>query len=390
MPTVLLAVFLPYATNMLESIATTMTEFENHRTADHHEMSLTQKIFVLNSITNYLPILLTAFVYVPFGDRIIPVLQQIINSALGRADKEAIPFTADPDRLRNEVITLTLTGQVAGAFEELAIPWLKTQAKQIWRDRQATKAQEGSASHSQPVADDPSEARFLRRTRRQALRPAYNVQEDIAEMVIQFGYLALFSNVWPLVPIGFLINNWIELRSDFLKICVEYQRPAPTRSDGIGPWVASLECLTWLGSLSSAAIVHVFGSQRLLGDRLGLGVWTGLPLTILFSEHMFMGFRAAVRFALSRIGSEQIRKERVERYARRKKYIDELETNAISRGHLDVVEKARRKSVRINAADLFWVTQAEEGASEQAGINIIKAVKHAVEEEKVTGRSKSE
>jgi anoctamin-10 len=110
----------------------------------------------------------------------------------------------------------------------------------------------------------------------------------------------------------------------------------------------------------------------------------------LFSEHMFMGFRAAVRFALSRIGSEQIRKERVERYARRKKYIDELETNAISRGHLDVVEKARRKSVRINAADLFWVTQAEEGASEQAGINIIKAVKHAVEEEKVTGRSKSE
>jgi anoctamin-10 len=364
MPTVLLAVFLPYATNLLESIATAMTEFENHRTADHHEMSLTQKVFVLNSITNYLPILLTAFIYVPFGNRIIPVLQQNINSALGLADKTATTFVADPDRLRNEVITLTLTGQVAGAFEELALPWLKTSARQWWRDRQATKAQHGSASYSQPVADDPSEARFLRRTRRQALRPEYNVQEDIAEMVIQFGYLALFSNVWPLVPIGFLINNWIELRSDFIKICVEYQRPAPARSDGIGPWVASLECLTWLGSLSSAAIVHVFGSQRLLGDRLGLGVWTGLPLTILFSEHMFMGFRAAVRFALSRIGSEQTRKERVERYARRKKYIDELETNAISKGHLDVVEKARRKSVRINAADLFWITQAEDGASE--------------------------
>jgi hypothetical protein len=362
-----------------------MTDFENHRTADHHEMSLTQKIFVLNSITNYLPILLTAFVYVPFGGSIIPILQRFINTALGKSGQKAPTFVADPDRLRNEVITLTLTGQISGAFEELALPYIKTQAKQWWRDRQVT----GDA-HYEAMADDPAEARFLKRARKQALRPEYNVQEDIAEMVIQFGYLALFSPVWPLVPIGFLINNWIELRSDFLKICVEYQRPAPTRSDGIGPWVASLECLTWLGSLSSAAIVHVFGRQNLLAHRLGLGTWTGLPITILVSEHVFMGFRAGVRFALSRIGSEQIRKERAERYAKRKKYIDELEANPTATGHLDVAEQARRKSVRINAADLFWVSQAEEGASEKAGINIIKAAKHAHDEEVVTGRGKSD
>jgi len=60
-------------------------------------------------------------------------------------------------------------------------------------------------------------------------------------MVIQFSYLALFSPVWPLVPIGVFINNWVELRSDFLNICVEHQRPAPTRSDGIGPWSLAWE-----------------------------------------------------------------------------------------------------------------------------------------------------
>jgi anoctamin-10 len=100
-------------------------------------------------------------------------------------------------------------------------------------------------------------------------------------MVIQFGYLALFSPVWPLVPVGFFINNWIELRSDFLKICVDHQRPAPIRSDGTGPWVASLESLTWLGSISSAAIVHLFGSHRYLADLFGLGTWASLPITIL-------------------------------------------------------------------------------------------------------------
>ncbi|RAR04132.1 plasma membrane channel protein [Stemphylium lycopersici] len=294
-PTVLLAVFLPYATNFLEDIATALTEYENHRTADHYEMSLTQKIFVLNSITNYLPILLTAFVYVPFGDQVLPLLEGVIDTILGAQNREKTVFHADPDRLRNEVIALTVTGQVSGAIEELALPWLKTQLKQWWRDRQATRAQNRGDTRELPTAEDPTESKFLRRTRRQALRPPYNVQEDIAEMVIQFGYLALFSPVWPLVPIGFFINNWIELRSDFLKICVEYQRPAPTRSDGIGPWVASLESLTWLGSVSSAAIVHLFGTQHFLGDHLGLSTWASLPITILISEHIFMGFRAAVR-----------------------------------------------------------------------------------------------
>ena len=383
----LLAVFLPYATNFLEDIATALTEYENHRTADHYEMSLTQKIFVLNSITNYLPILLTAFVYVPFGGQIIPLLERVIDATLGAQTRAKMVFKADPDRLRNEVIALTVTGQVSSAIEELALPWLKTQIKQWWRDRQASRAKNRSSdSYESPTAEDPAESRFLRRTRRQALRPSYNVQEDIAEMVIQFGYLALFSPVWPLVPIGFFINNWIELRSDFLKICVEHQRPHPTRSDGIGPWVASLESLTWLGSISSAAIVHMFGSQQFLGRYLGLSMWASLPVTILISEHIFMGFRAAVRFALARIGSEQTRKERAERYARRKKHLDELEATAEKKSHLDVTERERRKSVRINAADIFWTKQAEVGASADAGVSIIKALKSAQKESIVTGR----
>lgn len=382
----MLGVFLPYATSFLEDIADKLTEYENHRTADHHEMSLTQKIFVLNSITNYLPIFITAFLYVPFGSRVIPVLQYCIDTVIDSKGRGTISFTADPDRLRNEVIALTLTGQVSGAIEELALPWFKTQLKQWWRDRQATKVHQRGGSGQHLAPDDPGEAKFLRRARKQALRPEYNVQDDVAEMVIQFGYLALFSPVWPLVPIGFFINNWFELRSDFLKISLEYQRPAPSRSDGLGPWISSLEALTWLGSLSSAAIVHLFGSQKVLGERMGLSLWASLPITILISEHIFMCFRAGVRFALSKLGSEQIRKERAERYAKRKRILDELEANAEKASHLGVAEIQRRKSVRINAADLFWTRQADEGASESTGLSIIKAAKSAQEEKRITGR----
>jgi anoctamin-10 len=372
---------------MLETIATTMTEYENHRAADHHEESLAQKVFILNSITNYLPLLLTAFIYVPFGDCIIPVLQQSVDAHLGREIRTQTRFLADPDRLRNEVIAFTLTGQIANAFEELVYPWLKALAKQWWRDRQAKQNDHDDHTEDHTKLDSPSRATFLRWARDQATRPAYNVQDDNAEMVIQFGYLALFSPVWPLVPVGLFINNWIELRSDFLKICVDHQRPAPIRSDGIGPWVASLESLTWLGSISSAAIVHLFGSHRYLADFCDLGTWASLPITILLSEHMFMGFRAAIRFALSHMGSEQTRKEHAERYAERKKFSDELEAHRKTEGHIGTTGKKRHHRVMINEADISGVAQFEDSASEQACIDIIKAAKSA-EETRVTGRWK--
>lgn len=194
---------MPRVDTILENIATVMTEYENHRTADHHEMSLTQKIVVLNAMTNYLPIFLTAFVYVPFGDQIIPMLQHFIYSTLGTQDRSKVHFQADPNRLRNEVISLVGWGQLFDAIGEVGWPLLT----QWYRDRQVEQSRNHCDTTYQYLSDDPSEAGFLRRVRKQALRPAYNVQEDITEMVIQFGYLALFSPVWPIVSIGFFIND---------------------------------------------------------------------------------------------------------------------------------------------------------------------------------------
>ncbi|KAF1954251.1 DUF590-domain-containing protein [Byssothecium circinans] len=370
-PTVFLAILLPFINNYLESLAARLTEWENHRTQDHYEMALTQKMFVLQSISNYLPIFLTAFIYVPFGDMIIPRLRAIILTYFGVTPDPNFAFYVDPNRLRTEVITLTVTGQVSSAIEELALPYLKSGAKEWWRTYRTAHTFSGRANARWRRGDDPSEARFLSRVRKQAALPSYDVHEDISEMVLQFGYLALFSPVWPLVPIGFFINNWFELRADIIKICLEHQRPDPARGDGIGPWVGSLEALTWLGSLTSAAIVHLYGSDY----DWGVGKWWSLPLTIFVSEHIFLGFRAGVRWALQTIGSKHIRKERAERYAERKKYLEEMEASAAKKGHLDVVERERRKSIRMTAADIFWTRQVEEGASLDVGVGIIHALK---------------
>src|SRR4029077_15259974 len=133
-----------------------------------------------------------------------------------------------------------------------------------------TKKKDGSGDdnshkHELPSVhnDSPEEADFLLRVRNEAELPEYDVATDLREMCIQFGNLSLFSAVWPLVPVSFLINNWIEQRSDFFKICQEFRRPTPQRADSIGPWLDDLGLLAWLGSLTSSALVFIFGNNGL-------------------------------------------------------------------------------------------------------------------------------
>ncbi|KAM0326922.1 hypothetical protein ACHAPQ_007536 [Fusarium lateritium] len=372
LPTILLAVSLPYITSALEDAAEWMTEFENHRTADLHEMSLTQKVFVLNMFTNYLPIFLTAFIYIPFGDNVVPKLESVLSTAFASVGKKFVnqPFHLDADRLRNEVIALTVTGQISSFFEENIVPMLKHKLSGMYRDYKR--------SHSKGdmllsiVKDDPEEATFLSRARNEATLPKYNVQDDIAEIVLQFGYLALFSPVWPIIPMGFLINNWIELRSDFAKISLEHQRPAPVRSDGIGPWIYSLEALTWLGSICTASIVHLFSANK-IGETLGS--WATLPITVFISEHVLLLLRSLVRFTLQQIGSERIREDYNQRYANRVKHLEEMETKKETGLAVREAHRERRKSVLDMERDPFWTKQVQDGASEMAGVTLIQQVK---------------
>ncbi|KAH6971014.1 calcium-activated chloride channel-domain-containing protein [Ilyonectria sp. MPI-CAGE-AT-0026] len=374
LPTILLAVSLPYITTALEDSATWMTDFENHRTADHHEMSLTQKVFVLNMCTNYLPIFLTAFIYIPFGDDVVPRLEGVLQKLLATVGQKFtnVPFRVDSDRLKNEVIALTVTGQLSSFFEENIMPLLKHKLSGWYRNYREYRSQE--ATLLSIVPDEPNEAEFLARCREEATLPLYNVQDDISEIVLQFGYLALFSPVWPIIPIGFLINNWIELRSDFAKISIEHQRPAPVRADGIGPWIYSLDTLTWLGSISTAAIVHLFST-----DKFGDGSWAMLPVTVFISEHVLLLLRVLVRSILHQAGSERIREDRNQRYANRVRHLEEMEATKRAGLGLTVAERERRKSILVTGNDVFWTKQVEDGASEAFGVDLIRQVKRCEE-----------
>lgn len=68
------------------------------------------------------------------------------------------------------------------------------------------------------LSQNEEEKKTMDNIYRQVGLAEYNVYTDYVEMVIQFGYVSMFSTVWPLTPLCCMLNNWVEFRGDVLKV----------------------------------------------------------------------------------------------------------------------------------------------------------------------------
>ena len=192
LPTGIITTILPILTNIFTTFATKLNEFENYETHGAYERGLTQKIFVLNFISSYLGIFLTAFVYVPFGSIIVPYLDVFSLTVKPFAENEKelvapkVGFSINPARLRKQVIYFTVTAQVVNLALEVIMPYVKrkgfTKLKE-YKSKRAAKA--GGTAPSISENDHPEEAEFLKRVRNEAELDVYDVTTDLREMVVQ-------------------------------------------------------------------------------------------------------------------------------------------------------------------------------------------------------------
>ncbi|KAL4902682.1 hypothetical protein BDW74DRAFT_56486 [Aspergillus multicolor] len=365
LPTILFSLCLPSITGLLTSIATRLTKYENYRTQDQYDLAQTAKQFVMHFITAFLPTILTAFVYVPFGATIVPYLD------VTRRGGDKQDFHVDPTRLQQEVIYLSMTGQVLDFGTEVVLPYVKRVIYQRWRDYQERQEsvkyrRRVSSATNQVLIDDSDESAFLTRVRNEAEADEYNVHEDTLEMCVQFGYLMLFGASWPLVALGFLLNNWLELRGDFFKLSLECQRPPPIRADSIGPSLQGLEVLSWLGTLSTAAIVYLYR-----GGMAEVRV-SSLLLTVLVAEWAYLGMRFAVSTGLRTILSTTLRRESAKRPPRGKLRVRFRDRVSVYTSATDPPSPQRDDVLHEDTLDCerrFW-----SGVAEEDGVRIIKAL----------------
>jgi anoctamin-10 len=185
---------MPTLSALLTGFAAKLTDLENYETTDSYDAAMVQKIFVLNFITSYLPIFLTAFVYVPFATVLVPHLDifQLTVRPFAENEKQMTTpktgFQINPDRLKKQVIYFTVTAQIVGFALEVIVPYVKRAVfKKVKEVKAERAAKNGGTQVNHAANDHPEEASFLVRVRNEAELGVYDVTVDLREMVIQFG-----------------------------------------------------------------------------------------------------------------------------------------------------------------------------------------------------------
>jgi anoctamin-8 len=94
---------------------------------------------------------------------------------------------------------------------------------------------------------------------------------DHFEMIVQMGYVVLFSSAFPLAGLCALANNLLEIRSDAFKLAHVHQRPFGQRVANIGTWQNALGLLGLAAVIVNCALIGLSGQVSRL--------WPGLTQT---------------------------------------------------------------------------------------------------------------
>ncbi len=114
-----------------------------------------------------------------------------------------------------------MTKQIINNFVELGIPLVQKCVVPFvteWVSSHQKKAKEDKEDG--PTSKE--EGLLVRQMKKTKDLPAYQLFYDYLEIVIQFGYVAMFGIAFPLAPMLALVNNHFEKKVDLLKICTAW------------------------------------------------------------------------------------------------------------------------------------------------------------------------
>ncbi|KAK7028171.1 hypothetical protein VNI00_014986 [Paramarasmius palmivorus] len=238
LPTLLFVLLVPRLVALFGLAVERLTLWEGHiKGSDAYERSVLRKQFVFTALVAYGGLALSAFVYVPFGSDVVGFVQIWIGGFGLDAFQASSEMKLDEGRLRNQMFAYTVTNQIVNAFQEVGLPFVLRRVEAF----RAKKTPSPSPS--------PQTSSLVKTTLTQLTLPPYTPASDQLEMLTQFGYIAIWSTIWPLAPVMGWANDLLEGRGDALKICVHARRALPksTSTTKGEIWTELLEGIAWLG-----------------------------------------------------------------------------------------------------------------------------------------------
>ncbi|KAH7872372.1 calcium-activated chloride channel-domain-containing protein [Lentinula edodes] len=315
-PTIIYAILVPHLISFFQSCAERFATWENHTHHSTHDASVTLKTFIFTALVAYLSLTLTALVYVPFGDAMVAVaLKWFGRNTSGTFDSIVYEgrthLMLDRSRLEEQMFAYTVTNQIVDSASEIGWPYAMKIwhiiLELIWRKQSdnllSEELCESPTMESPPdspispfresaIPQTPkspfatafahlrsfstslslqrsAEDSLLTRALHESTLPSTpsNLSTDYSEMVIQFGYIVLWSTIFPLAPFFALLNNVLEMRKDAFRIANHERRPIPERTESIGPWLDVLEFLGWGSAIVNVILVGLFCPSSQTDER---------------------------------------------------------------------------------------------------------------------------
>ncbi|XP_056656380.1 anoctamin-10 isoform X2 [Monodelphis domestica] len=214
LPSIVYAIVIEIMNRLYRFAAEFLTSWENHRLESAYQNHLILKVLVFNFLNCFASLFYIAFVM------------------------------KDMKLLRQSLATLLITSQILNQIVETLLPyWLQRKyGLRVKKKVQALKADVDVTLYEQIILEKD-------------MGTYLGTFDDYLELFLQFGYVSLFSCVYPLAAAFAVLNNFSEINSDALKMCKIFKRPFAEPSSNIGVWQLAFETMSVISVVTNCALI---------------------------------------------------------------------------------------------------------------------------------------
>ncbi|XP_073687705.1 anoctamin-10 [Garra rufa] len=180
-------------------------------------------------------------------------------------------FKEDLPLLRKRLSSLLIVTQLVNQFTEVVVPFLV--------DHFLTSADRN-------LKEDDPEVDHLQA---QGSLPTFpGLFAEYIELLVQFGYLSLFSCVYPLTAPLLLLNNLTEIRTDAYKLCKLFNKPFSAPVANMGVWQVAFEVLSFISVMSNCWLLLLSPRVKDLTEDASLSSSQVLVIAVIVEHVLIM------------------------------------------------------------------------------------------------------
>ncbi|XP_012326137.1 anoctamin-10 isoform X1 [Aotus nancymaae] len=252
-PSIIYAVVIEIMNRLYRYAAEFLTSWENHRLESAYQNHLILKVLVFNFLNCFASLFYIAFVL------------------------------KDMKLLRQSLATLLITSQILNQIVESLLPyWLQRKhGVRVKRKVQALKVDIDATLYEQVILE-------------KEMGTYLGTFDDYLELFLQFGYVSLFSCVYPLAAAFAVLNNFTEVNSDALKMCRVFKRPFSEPSASIGVWQLAFETMSVISVVTNCALIGMSPQVNAIFPESK----ADLILIVVAVEHSLLALKFILAFAI--------------------------------------------------------------------------------------------